>query len=505
MAIKLVQQRVGGHVAGNFYGADVAQLRRLAKDLAGSAQRLNQLGQQLSGTISISPWKGNDGDRFRGDWTSSHLRALKAASAGIDAASKALLLNAGEQERSSQGGAGSPLGGVAANSTGTAQELTDILGGMTPAERAAYLLSNDFEDWALRNPEAAKTAMDAAADSGLIDIRSPEYADFLSNHWNHQAMRGMGIDPATWDTAQGTDFNWETIKRVYDFYGQAYLADADLQWAGMANMIGPSFAGGFKDMAVMRDLAQQITDNPASNIPMPMLDELRQLAGMTDAEIKFYETSMLDMNKEIFLDQARQHEAYLSGGLAEINRLRDSGAIDAGTAKSWQQIASGEPDEVRKGNTALLFREQNDIIADDYVAMRDHPGGEAVTYLVTLAGEPSIPEAKSFAEVFPYGFSVESPGPQNVPLTSWDNPAQFRTDFTTGFPDGNIADADQRWALIDQDTLPAYQELLAADPEGARNIIGSDFNDRVEQHRPTNNVPQIMDRFASGFSSEVYQ
>ena len=39
-------------------------------------------------------------------------------------------------------------------------------------------------------------------------------------------MRGMGIDPATWDTAQGTDFNWETIKRVYDFYGQAYLADA---------------------------------------------------------------------------------------------------------------------------------------------------------------------------------------------------------------------------------------------------------------------------------------
>ena len=64
--------------------------------------------------------------------------------------------NAGEQERSSQSGAGSPLGSAAANSTGTAKELTDILGGMTPAERAAYLLSNEFQDWALRNPEAAK-------------------------------------------------------------------------------------------------------------------------------------------------------------------------------------------------------------------------------------------------------------------------------------------------------------------------------------------------------------
>ena len=56
---------------------------------------------------------------------------------------------------------------------------------------------------------------------------------------------------------------------------------------------------------------------------------------VTDEEIRFYETSMLDMNKEIFLDQARQHQAYLDGGLAEINRLRDSGAIDPGTAAAW--------------------------------------------------------------------------------------------------------------------------------------------------------------------------
>jgi uncharacterized protein YukE len=494
-------------MAGTFYGGDVAQLRQLAKDLAGGANRLNALGQQLNRTISSGLWKGHDGDRFRSEWTASHLKLLKSATSGLEAASKALLANADEQEQASKG-AGGGTGGPGQSGGpggGTAQDLTDMLNSMTPDERRDYLQSEEFRQWALANPEAAKAAMDAAADSGLIDKNSPEYADFLSGYWNNQAMLEMGIDPTTWDTSLGTEANWETIRSVYDFYGQAYLANPDLQWAGMANMIGPSFAGGFRDMAMMRDLAQQILNNPAANIPVPVLDQIEQLAGMTDQEIRFYEVSMLDMNKEIFLDQARQHQAYLNGGLAEINRLQESGAIDAGTAQAWADIDSGDPDRIQEGNTALLYREQNEIIADDYDTMRSHPGGEAVTYMVTLAGEPSIPGARSYPEVFPYTFSVESPGPQNVPFTNWDNPTQFRTDFTTGFPDGNIANADQRWELIRQDTLPAYQNLLATDPDRAAQIIGSNFDDRVDQYRPTNNIPQIMDRFLDGFDAEVHQ
>ena len=498
-------------MAGNFYGGDVAQLRRLAKDLAGGANRLTLLGQQLSGAISTGAWKGHDAERFRSDWTSSHLKLLKSATAGLETASKALLANADEQEKASSGGGsgGSGPGGGGSGGSGpaeeAAQDLTDRLNSMSAEERQEYLGSDEFKQWAADNPEGAKAAMDAAADSGLIGKNSEEYADFLNSYWNNQAMLGMGIDPSSWDTSKGTEHNWETIKKVYNFYGQAYLSNPDLQWAGMANMIGPSFAGGFKDMAMLRDLAQQIADNPASDVPLPILDQIEQLAGMTDAEIRYYETSMLDMNKEIFLDQARQHEAYMNGGMDEINRLQDSGAIDSKTAEAWAKIDSGDPDLVREGNTSLLYREQNEIIADDYDNMRNHPGGEAVTYLVTLAGEPSIPGAKSYAEVFPYSFSVESPGPENVPFTNWDNPTQFRTDFTTGFPDGNISNADQRWELIRQDTLPAYQDLLATDPARAEQIIASDFNDRVDQHRPTNNIPGIMDRFVDGFGAEVHQ
>lgn len=498
-------------MAGTFYGSDVAQLRQLAKELAGGATRLNTLSQQLGSTIGASPWKGRDGDRFRSEWTGSHVKFLKSATAGLEAAAKTLLANADEQEKASASSGGQGSGGPGTGAPGpgdtdaAAQALTDKLTGMTPAERAAYLQSQEFKEWALAHPDAAKAAMDAAADSGLIEKNSREYATFLSSYWNNQAMLDMGIDLAAWDTAKGTEANWDTIRSVYDYYGQAYLANPDLQWAGMANMIGPSFAGGFRDMAMLRDIAQQIANNPVSDVPLPILDQIEDLANMTDEEIRFYETSMLDMNKEIFLDQARQHQAYQTGGIEEINRLRDSGAIDAGTADAWADIASGDPDRVQEGNTSLLYREQNEIIADDYDAMRSHPGGEAVTYLVTLAGEPSIPGAKSYPEVFPYTFSVESPGPQNVPFTNWDNPTQFRTDFTTGFPDGNIANADQRWELIRQDTLPAYQNLLASDPDRAAAIIGSSFDDRVEQYRPINNIPGIMDRFVDGFGAEVHQ
>ena len=64
-------------MAGNFYGGDVAQLRQLAKDLAGGANRLSLLGSQLSSVISTGAGDAISLNRFvfdyevtRGDvWT----------------------------------------------------------------------------------------------------------------------------------------------------------------------------------------------------------------------------------------------------------------------------------------------------------------------------------------------------------------------------------------------------------------------------------------------------
>lgn len=495
-------------MAGEFLGADPAQLRSFAKEAQRSASALRHTSTTLSSVAASVRWFGPDADNFKRSWA-THRVTLGKVSTGLEAIAQELLRNAQEQEKASDA---SSLGGSSPTSPPVQDKwksnafLGEKLEGMTPAERAAYLRSAEFKDWAAKNPEAAKSEMDAAVKSGLIPEKSPEYANFLSSYWNSKAMDRMGIDPAAWDTSKGTEYNWATITKVYDFYGEEFLKNPNLQWAGMANMIGPSFAGGFKDMALMRSIAQKILEGPLKYIPDDKIQMLRAAAGMTDAEIKYYETSMLDMNKEIFLDQARQHMAYEQGGLTEINRLAASGAITPETAKAWTLIDSKDPEQVKLGNTMLLDREQNTVIKDDYNAMHNHGvTGPAVTYLVTLVGEPSIPGAKSFPEVFPLKVSVETPGPSNIPFTSLDNPLQGSVEVKTPLPDGNIANADQRWALIKEDTLPAYQNLLATDPEKARQIIASNFDDRVNQARPLNNIPQILDRMSKGFGVEVHQ
>ncbi|WP_228515871.1 WXG100 family type VII secretion target [Agreia pratensis] len=500
------------------YGADIGELRQLARSLDSASSQLRSITSTLGSVIQIQAWHGRDADMFRSDWGGTHEPLLQRTLSELSRASQVLIANALEQEQTSSvtdGAAGTGTGGSGSGAPGgvadpaaqqDADTLTELLAGMTPAERAAYLKSDEFTQWAAEHPEGAKLALDAAADSGVIPVNNKAYADFLSDYWNNKAMEEMGIDPSTWDTSKGTEYNWQTIKSVYDFYGKQFLDNPDLQWAGMANMIGPSFAGGFQDMAAMRDIAQAILNNPVSDLPLPYLDQLEIVAKMSDSELAFYEKSMLDMNKEIFLDQARQHMAYENGGLAEVQRLADSGAITQTTADAWAKIDSGDPAQVAAGNTMLLQREQNDIIADDYNSMRAHPlTGEAVTFLVTLAGEPSIPGALSYPEVFPYKFTIESPGTENIPFTNVDNPLQFSTEFTTNFPDGNIADADQRWALISKDTLPAYQELLRDNPDLAREIIASDFNDRTDAARPTSNIPEILQRLLTPHPPEFSQ
>lgn len=321
-----------------------------------------------------------------------------------------------------------------------AQYLTELLKGMTPEQRSAYLDSPEFRDWASKHWEGAKIAMDAAADSGLIATESDAYAHFLTGYWNYKALVKAGIDPTKWDISRGTEANWEIIKKVYDYYGRLYLKNPDLQW--------------------------EIRDTTPF-IPNDVWAFLKQFG---DGELGFFETTLLGMQKEIFLDQARQHEAFLAGGMKEIERLYASGAIDSETVDAWRQIASGDPAEIAEGNAFLLKREQKDIIDDNYDAMRNHPiTGEAMTQMITIIGAAAIPGAKTFPEVF---------------------------------SEGNIADKDDRWALIEHDTLPVYQDLVANHPEKVREIMGSDFTKRTDHMRIQNRVPEILDRLRQGYTGK---
>lgn len=371
---------------------------------------------------------------------------------------------------------------------------------------------------------------DVRGDHGLgTDDRARELQDL----WALVAADRAGLDLEAWDPSAGAFANEDTIVAVYEYYGQLFLDHPELQWAGMANMIGPSFAAGFFDLDAMGDLAERVTSwmdglpGPVRAALPPQVQALAGLSDLTEEELRFYETTFLEMQKEIFLDQAVMHEAYTNGGLAAVEDLRDAGLIDDRALDSWRQIqegvATGDPDLVTAGNGGLLWREQNQIIDDNYDDMYHRfPSGPAFTYAMTVVGAPSIPGAGSYGQYDPLSITVDSPGPErlgtpdrigtpasvgvgpfsvdipsvgvDIPSVSIDNPTEVDVTVTTPLPAGNIADRADRWDLIIDDTLPAFQDLLADDPARARAIIDSPVTDRIDDQRLQRQVDDIARR-----------
>ncbi|MDQ5861220.1 MAG: hypothetical protein M3536_03020 [Actinomycetota bacterium] len=95
-----------------FYGADVSQLRELAKAVDKAAALLSSRASSLQGQIQSAPWKGTDGELFRQDWSGNHRPSLERVASSLRHNSKLLLQHANEQEQSSaETGGGSGGGG----------------------------------------------------------------------------------------------------------------------------------------------------------------------------------------------------------------------------------------------------------------------------------------------------------------------------------------------------------------------------------------------------------
>ena len=386
------------------------------------------------------------------------------------------------------------------------------LGGLLPSEfDASAALAGSLPLGTLES-RLAQPPNDLAQLAALLDearaalLPPTTYADTLALYWQAQAFLRAGIDPASWRPEDGADANRATIEAVYAYYARLYLDNGELEWAGMAAMIGPSFAAGFLDLAMLRDLATRFQDLPAA--VRQRLPGLQELGSLSAAEIRFYETTLLQMQRNIFEDQGMQHEAYLRGGPAAIAELRAAGLIDGPTARAWADIdrgnRTGDADLVRAGNTHMLRREQYEIIAGDYDRMREHsPTGAAITFGMTFTGAPSIPGARSYPDVFPLQVALETPGPRSVgtphsvfgfgvPHLGADNPLQGTIRVDTPLPDGNVSVADQRWQLIEQDTLPAYQRLLDTNPGEARRILETPVGERIDDYRLTERYDEIL-------------
>ncbi|MBT2594518.1 WXG100 family type VII secretion target [Arthrobacter sp. ISL-72] len=99
-------------MAGNLWGADVAQLRTLAQQFGKTSDNLLLQSSQLSNQINNNPaWKGDDAVKFRSEWNGSHRALIQKTAFALKQESKKLLTQAEQQEKASQsGGAGVSAG-----------------------------------------------------------------------------------------------------------------------------------------------------------------------------------------------------------------------------------------------------------------------------------------------------------------------------------------------------------------------------------------------------------
>lgn len=144
--------------------------------------------------------------------------------------------------------------------------------------------------------------LDRARDLGLDP---QDYAGLLQTYYVTKAADKAGIDLQEWDPSKGADALQGTIENVYTYYGQLFLNNPELQWAGMANMIGPSFAGGFMDLDQIGQLAGSVSGFLSSlpmgfgqRLPSP-LDGVVGLSKLSADDIaneaRFYESTLLGM------------------------------------------------------------------------------------------------------------------------------------------------------------------------------------------------------------------
>ncbi|WP_235500067.1 hypothetical protein [Arthrobacter sp. Leaf69] len=109
-------------MAGNLWGADVAQLRTLAQQFGKTSETLLQQSTTLTSAINgNTSWKGADGARFKSEWNGNHRALIQKTALALKEESKRLMTHAEQQEKASNAatGAGGGSGVGPAGTTGS--------------------------------------------------------------------------------------------------------------------------------------------------------------------------------------------------------------------------------------------------------------------------------------------------------------------------------------------------------------------------------------------------
>jgi uncharacterized protein YukE len=88
-------------MTSSFVGMDPTAVRQLAAQLNQKADEIQSISQQLTSQLGNVQWVGNDANRFRDDWNSTHRNQLQQVSTALHDAASAATNNATQQEQAS--------------------------------------------------------------------------------------------------------------------------------------------------------------------------------------------------------------------------------------------------------------------------------------------------------------------------------------------------------------------------------------------------------------------
>lgn len=423
------------------------------------------------------------------------------------------------------------LGAEAAAASELRRELDDeidILARLLDARASAMELADSgFStggSWLMQTVATLASALELSLDDDIGSTGSP---DEIRAHYRSLAFERAGIDPNGWQPDLGLDANSANVALVYEYYGDLYRDDPDTYWwAGMAAMIGPSFFGGFQDLETFADLFEGAADvaDKLKYVTLPTANPLMgELAEMTADEIadelRWYQERLLHMQREIFLDMATAHEAYRDGGMLAIERLyeNDPYGFEAQTVGAWRQIDAGrtvhDVDLIASGNATLLLREQKYVIDDDYQDMLHRPvTGEVTTYLMTAVGAPSVPGADSYPQFNPLEVAASQyvGSPREIPIVPffWHQSiphagVEGTVTLTTPLPDGNIANFEDRWDLIEHDTLPVWTDLAENQQDRVLRDLAVPVAERAESFTILQRADDLLVWGVTGWDIDV--
>ena len=333
-----------------------------------------------------------------------------------------------------------------------------------------------------------RAALDAARADG---IAPPRYATLLHQYWLVVSTGNAAIDLAAWEPSRGVAANSATFSQVYVNYFRIAAARPDFYWAGLAGIAGGSFASGFFDVGdigavlsvggihelgtAVAELLRATPPELVAEVPADITGVALHGPRLTAADLAWYQTRLMIMQKHIFTDLVPQHEVYLAEGMAGIDELFAAGVIDESMRTAWAGIDGGTAAGRADALVRMTDREQNHIVADqwDVTAAGRDGMGRVLTYVTTVAGKPAVP-------------GVRAPGVY-APATVRAGGLGLRTPL----PDFNWADRDDRWAYITADLVPRHLDLTA-DAARAVSVFAEPFPVKLTRGRMLARLPELI-------------